>query len=57
VETAADIEAVRAAASALGKHPSSSQDRAGGALRYFDEILKAADGIMIAAATSAWKSD
>ena len=49
VETAADIEAVREAAHALGKHPFiiAKIERAG-ALEHFDEILKAADGIMVA---------
>jgi pyruvate kinase len=49
VETAADIEAVRAAAKALGKQPFviAKIERAD-ALLHFDEILKAADGIMVA---------
>jgi pyruvate kinase len=49
VETAADIEAVRAAAQGLGKRPFiiAKIERAG-ALAHFDEILKVADGIMVA---------
>jgi pyruvate kinase len=49
VETAKDIEAVRAAAKALGKQPFiiAKIERAG-ALEHFDDILKAADGIMVA---------
>ena len=49
VENAADIEAVRKAALALGKKPFiiAKIERAG-ALKQFDEILKAADGIMVA---------
>lgn len=49
VETAADIEAVRAAANALGKHPFliAKIERAD-ALRHLDDILKATDGIMVA---------
>lgn len=49
VETAADIEALRAAASDLGKQPFivAKIERAD-ALRHFDDILKATDGIMVA---------
>jgi pyruvate kinase len=49
VETAADIEAVRAAAQAKGKSPFiiAKIERAD-ALENFDEILKVADGIMVA---------
>ena len=49
VETAADIEAVRAAAKALGQQPFiiAKIERAD-ALTHLDEILKAADGIMVA---------
>ncbi|MCY2988398.1 MAG: pyruvate kinase [Planctomycetota bacterium] len=49
VETAADIEAVRAAAKALGRQPFliAKIERAD-ALKNFDEILKATDGIMVA---------
>ena len=48
VETAGDIEAVRAAAKALGKQPFiiAKIERAG-ALEHFDGILKVADGIMV----------
>jgi pyruvate kinase len=49
VETAADIEAVRAAAKAIGKQPFviAKIERAD-ALNNLDAILKAADGIMVA---------
>jgi pyruvate kinase len=49
VETRADVEAVREAAAALGHHPFiiAKIERAG-ALAHIDEILEAADGIMIA---------
>ncbi len=49
VETAADIAAVRAAAQALGQQPFIiAKIERSGALEHFDEILKAADGIMVA---------
>jgi pyruvate kinase len=49
VETAADIEAVRAAAARFGKQPFiiAKIERAD-ALEHFDEILKATDGVMVA---------
>jgi pyruvate kinase len=49
VESAADINAVRAAAKAIGKEPFviAKIERAD-ALQHFDDILKAADGIMVA---------
>jgi pyruvate kinase len=49
VESAADIQAVRAAAQAIGKQPFliAKIERAD-ALKHFDEILKATDGIMVA---------
>ena len=49
VETPADVDAVRKAAAELGHHPFiiAKIERAG-ALAHIDEILKAADGIMIA---------
>jgi pyruvate kinase len=49
VETAADIEAVRAAANALGKQPFIvAKIERSGALNHLEEILNAADGIMVA---------
>ena len=49
VETAADIEAVRAAAKALGKNPFIiAKIERSDALDNFDEILKVTDGIMVA---------
>jgi pyruvate kinase len=49
VETAADIEAVRAAAWATGKQPFLiAKIERSDALKHFDEILKATDGIMVA---------
>jgi pyruvate kinase len=49
VETAADVNAVRAAASELGHHPFiiAKIERAD-ALKHYDEILAASDGIMVA---------
>jgi pyruvate kinase len=49
VETAADIEVVRTTAKAMGKRPFiiAKIERAG-ALKHFDDILKVADGIMVA---------
>lgn len=49
VETAADLEAVRAAAQELGGNPFliAKIERAG-ALEHYDEILAAADGVMVA---------
>ncbi len=49
VETAADVQAVRAAADAIGKHPFviAKIERAD-ALRHFEEILRVTDGIMLA---------
>ncbi|MGD0537552.1 MAG: pyruvate kinase [Verrucomicrobiota bacterium] len=49
VETAVDIQALRAAAEKLGRRPFviAKIERAG-ALEHFEEILKAADGIMVA---------
>ena len=49
VENAADIHAVRNAAAALGYHPFiiAKIERAG-ALNHIDEILQAADGVMVA---------
>ena len=49
VETAADIHAVRQAASALGRQPFViAKIERSGAIEHFDQILEAADGIMVA---------
>jgi len=49
VETAADIEAVRAAAAAAGKQPFViAKIERSDALKNFDAILKASDGVMVA---------
>jgi len=49
VESAADIEAVRAAAHAIGKQPFIiAKIERSDALDHFDDILNAADGIMVA---------
>lgn len=49
VETAADIEAVRAAAASFGKNPFIiAKIERFEALEHFDEILQVADGVMIA---------
>lgn len=49
VETAADIEAVRSAAKALGKQPFIiAKIERSAAVRHYDEILQATDGVMIA---------
>jgi len=49
VENAADVEAVRKAANALGKQPLIiAKIERSDALKNYDEILKAADGIMVA---------
>lgn len=49
VESAADLEAVRAAAKAIGKQPFIiAKIERSDALRNFDEILKATDGLMVA---------
>jgi len=49
VETADDIHAVRAATQVLGKQPFIiAKIERSGALKHYDEILKAADGVMVA---------
>ena len=49
VETGADIEAVRAAASAVGRQPFLvAKIERMGAIGHFDDILNASDGIMVA---------
>src|SRR5579871_3079321 len=49
VETAADIEAVRSAAKALGKQPFIvAKIERMAAVSHFDEILRTADGVMVA---------
>jgi pyruvate kinase len=49
VETAADLEAVRAAAARCGKQPFLiAKIERSGALQHLDEILNASDGIMVA---------
>jgi pyruvate kinase len=49
VESAADVEAVRTAAKAMGKEPFIiAKIERSDALKHFDEILKVADGIMVA---------